>query len=204
MLNNPVLCRLIAWALVAVGGYLALFNTFISAVVIGERSGLDMFVGLAIAGGLTAVELWFASWARNISHWKPLIAAYRSSPQKTLLKLGGCAVGLLLIYHFDVESTRLSIQASALDGYFFLWGLSWLIFGPEIAISLSDWLQGVAKKAEAKQMKNNNARDADRQFLRSQRQVMMEMAKQAGRDSGIQKVSARFGPKAAGEGRIDT
>lgn len=196
MLNNPILCRAIAWVLIAIGGYLAIFNTFISAVVIGERSGLGFAVGGAIACGLTAVELWFASWARDVAHWQPVVKAFRRAPEKIGLKLFGAGVGLVLVYHFDIESTRLGIQAQSTDSYFFVWGLAWLIVGPEVAITLHGWLAGQAKKADAKSMKENNSRDADRQLLRSERETMIDIAKVAGEQSAIRKMNERHGPTA--------
>ncbi|MEM9148920.1 MAG: hypothetical protein AAGB19_00415 [Cyanobacteria bacterium P01_F01_bin.3] len=195
MLTNPTLCRIIAWGLLAVGGYLAIFNTLISAVVIGNRSGLDITVGASIACGLTAIELWFASWARDISHWKPLMKVFRRAPEKTILKLVAGGIGLALVYHFDIESTRLSLQGKANDAYFFLWGVAWLIAGPEIAISLNGWLNGQAKRAEAKAMKENNTRDAERQFLRTERNTLLDLSEEAGRQSAIKKVTERHGPK---------
>lgn len=195
MLSNPFLCRAIAWAFLSVGGYLAVFNTIISAVVIGELSGLGLWSGVAIAISITGIELWFAGWAREISHWQPLLKKFRVSPEKTALKLFAAGLGLLLVYHFDIESTRTAMQGRASDAYFFLWGLAWLIIGPEISIGLHGWLMAKAKQAEAKHWKENNSRDADRVFLRSERNTMSDLAEEAGKQSAIKKVSDRFGPQ---------
>ncbi len=194
MLTNPLLCRIVAWGLLAVGGYLAIFNTIISAFVIGKLSGLGLGMGIAIALALTSVELWFASWASDLTHWQTVTKLFKRSPEKTALKLFGAGLGLVLVYHFDIESTRLGIQSRALNSYFFLWGLAWLILGPEIAISLHGWLLDKAKKSEAKTWKENNSRDAERQFLKTERTTMIDTAEEAGRQSAIKKIAERFGP----------
>jgi hypothetical protein len=195
MLTNPLICRIVAWGLLAVGGYLAIFNTIISAFVIGKMSGLGLGMGGAIALALTSVELWFASWASDLTHWQTVTKLFRRSPEKTALKLFAAGIGLVLVYHFDIESTRLGIQSRSLNTYFFLWGLAWLILGPEIAISLHGWLLDRAKKAESKAWKENNSRDAERQFLRSERTTMLDVADEAGKQSAIRKVAERHGPK---------
>lgn len=196
MLNNSYVCRGLAVLLLLFGAYLAIFNTAISAVVIGDLSGLGLSVGIAIACGLTGCELWFASWARDVSNWQPLVKTARHTPEKIALKMFFCGLGLALVYHFDIESTRLSVQARAADAYFFLWGLAWLIIGPELTMALGGWLLQQAKKADSQFMKDNNSRDADRAKLKAERTIMIDLATQAGEKSGIAKINERFGPRA--------
>lgn len=198
MLNNQYICTAVAYALLVFGGYLAVFNTAISAVVIGERSGLDITVGIAIACGLTGCELWFASWARTFTHWKELSKTLRKAPVTATVKLCFLALGLALVYHFDIESTRLALVGRATDTYFFIWGLAWLIIGPEVTITLAGWLIAQSKKISAKHMKENNSRDADRRFLSIERTTMLDMAEAAGKESALKKTTARFGPGANG------
>lgn len=191
MLNNVYTTRAIAIFLLVVGGFLAFFNTSISAYIIAVKSGLPLLIGFSIAVGLTAVELWFASWARVVSHWKPLAKRLRIDPVRTGLMMVGVGLGLGLVYHFDVESTRLSVQSRATSDYFFLWGLSWLIFGPELCISLNGWLMHKSNQVEARSMKENNSRDADRTFLQNERRTMLDLAEEAGRQSAIAKMRER-------------
>lgn len=195
MLSSPLLTRAIAWVLILFGAYLAMFNTAISAVVIGERSGLGLAVGAAIAFSLTGTELWFASWARHIRNWEPVVKDIRLHPEH-LWRLSAMGLGLALVYHFDIESTRLAIQSRSTDFYFFLWGLSWLVFGPEVILGLSTWLLTEADKAEARNLKDTNSRDADRVHLRAERRRMFDLAEQAGKESGTAKISKRYGPQA--------
>jgi hypothetical protein len=194
MLTNPTLTRAISWILILFGGYLAIFNTAISAYVIGERSGLGLAVGVAIAFSLTGTELWFASWARHVRNWEPVVKDVRLHPER-IWKLSAMGLGLALVYHFDIESTRLAIQTRSTDFYFFLWGLCWLVFGPEVILALSGWLQTAADKAEAKNLKDTNSRDADRVHLRAERRTMFDLAEQAGKESGTSKIAKRYGPQ---------
>lgn len=193
MLKNPLLTRAIAWILISFGAYLAIFNTAISAFVIGERSGLGFPVGLAIAFSLTGTELWFASWAKELTNWQGIIKDIRRQPEKAW-KLCAVGVGLALVYHFDIESTRLAMQSRSSDFYFFLWGLCWLVFGPEILLALFGWLNLAADKAEAANMKDSNHRDAERLVLRTERRVMFDLAEQVGKERATAKISERYGP----------
>lgn len=197
MLNNPTVCTALAWGLFLFGGYLAVFNTYLSSIVIGERSGLGLLTGVAVACSLTGVELWFASWGRSLANWKDLMKTVKRFPWRTVGKLYLLGMGLFLVYHFDIESTRLSIQDKATDAYFFLWGLSWLIGGPELTMALGSWLLGQGRKAESKYMKENNARDADRTKLKAERNLMLDLAEEAGKADAIKKIRDRFGPSSS-------
>ena len=197
MLENPTVCKVIALVLLAFGGYLAVYNTTLSAVIIGDRTGLGFIGGLAIACGITGCELWFAGWARNLANWQPLYRSFRESPERTFLKMAACGFGLALIYHFDILSTWVALQGMSRDFYFFLWGVAWLIFGPELTIALASWLILHSQKVESKFMKNNNSRDAERVKLRSERETMFAMAKEAGEQSAVRKISDRYGPSSS-------
>lgn len=198
MLSNQYLCKAVAYLLLVFGGYLAIYNTAISAYVIGVRSGLDIIGGVAIACGLTACELWFASWARTFTHWKDLSKMIRKAPVAATTKLCFLALGLGLVYHFDIESTRIALIGRTTDTYFFIWGITWLIVGPEVTITLAGWLIAQAKKVASKDMKENNSRDAERRFLRVERTTMIDLAESAGKESGLKKITARYGPQAEG------
>ena len=194
MLSNQYICLAVAYALFIFGGYLAIFNTAISAYVIGDLSGLGVEVGIAIACGLTGVELWFASWARSFTNWKTLSKTIRKDRITTTAKLLFLSFGLVLVYHFDVESTRLATISQAKNFYFFIWGVAWLVIGPEITMTLGGWLVAQSKRISAKHMKENNNRDADRKFLQTERTKMLDYAEAAGKESAIKKASQRFGP----------
>lgn len=194
MLNNPYICQALAYTLLVFGGYLAVYNTAISAIIIGDLSGLGLIGGFAIAISLTGVELWFASWARDLSHWQPLMKKARNMPHQTYGKMALFALGLALIYHFDIDSTRRAIDVTAKNFYFFLWGVTWLIFGPELAMTLSGWLLHQSKRTESKYMKANNARDAERLKLKTERNKMLDLAEEVGKEDAIRKISDRYGP----------
>ena len=192
MLDNALLCKSLASILLLFGGYLAIFNTVISAWIIGERSGLTFAVGFAIACGLTVAELWFAGWGRNLSNWRLVVKDFRREPEKTALKLFSIGFGLFMIYHYDILSTWLSVKPKSTDFYFFIWGVAWLVFGPEVILTLSNWLFMQAKKAETQQKKANNERDAELMRLRTERTTMMGLAEEVGKEGAIAKMTRRY------------
>ena len=195
MLSNPTACLALAWVLFVFGGYLAVFNTYLSSIVIGDRSGLGLMTGIAVACSLTGVELWFASWGRSLTNWKSLMKTVRLSPWRTCGKLYFLGMGLFLVYHFDIRSTQLALEGRATDLYFFVWALAWLIIGPELTMTLGSWLVTQARRSESRYMKDNNARDADRTKLKAERGHMLDLAVEAGKADAIKKITARFGPQ---------
>ena len=65
MLNLPLMTRAFAAILLALGLYLALENTVISADVLEAASGSSMVTSFAVAVIATGLELTFASWLRQ-------------------------------------------------------------------------------------------------------------------------------------------
>lgn len=193
MLDNPILTRCLAMLLGLFGCYLAVYNSQLSAIVINERSGLDIVASVAIAVGLTGIELWFASWARSLANLKKVWAAYRRKPAEIAFKLFVGGVGLALVYHYDIESTRLSAGLDATDRYFFVWSVAWLVFGPEIAISLCGWLWQHAMIAETRISANFAHQKAEHKYRKSKETKMVELAEQAGTVDGITQARARWG-----------
>lgn len=65
MLNNPLLARAFAFILLALGLYLAIENTIISAFVLASSSGATPVTAFAVAVVASGLEISFASWIRQ-------------------------------------------------------------------------------------------------------------------------------------------
>jgi len=192
MLNNPYLTRVLSALLFGFGSYLAAYNTQLSALVIHERSGMDIVAAVAIAVSTTGIELWFASWARNLKNLRDLYKSFQRKPFEIGGKLIATVFCLALTYQFDIETTRLSAGLKATDWYFFTWAVSWLVFGPEIAISLADWLWREGRDQLTRLSTENGHKNAEQRYRQSKERIMIDLAEQAGKSDGEQAAISRW------------
>lgn len=192
MLANFWITRGVAVFLFVFGGYLAIYNSMLSAIVIHQRSGLEAMASLSIAIGITGLELWFASWARNLENMRKVMKLFKRQPIETSLKLFAGGIGMALTYHYDIQTTRLSAGLVATDMYFFVWSVGWLVFGPEVTMSLGAWLWRESTDQQTLHLKKNAHKDAENAFNRERREMLISLAQQHGKNEGIRQASSRF------------
>lgn len=199
MLSIPFASRVLAGLLALLGTYLAAENTMISANVLGSQSGASVVASAAIAVLVTGVELVATSWLTRggddaVQAW----ATIRRQPVKWIPRLFGLGLLLAFVYHFDVLTTSLHPGFITDNAYFFSSVVFAFVGGPEICLAIASWLWRKSRDIETRMMADNNSKDAENEFRRSERQSMMAMARAAGEEAGQRKIIDRFGSQGTG------
>ena len=198
MLNLPLLTRAFAAILLALGLYLALENTVISADVLGVSSGSTLVTAFAVAVIATGLELTFASWLRQGKGLAAIAGDFRSRPVQTFGRLVVAGAGLGLVYHFDLLTTASHPNFSDSDAYFFGVIVIALVFGPEACIVIASWLFLKARDVETRQLDQNTTKDAENRRLKTKREKMIALADEAGESEAIEAARKRWGPGSGG------
>ena len=193
MLSIPHASRFLAALLVLLGVYLAAENTMISANVLGYESGASVVASAAIAVLITGVELVATSTLVRGDDFAQFWSTVRRQPVKWVPRLLGLGLLLGLVYHFDVLTTALHPGFRTDNAYFFGAVVGAFVGGPEICLGIAVWLWHKSRDIETRLMADNNAKDAENEYRRSERQSMMAMARAAGEQAGQRKVISRFG-----------
>jgi phosphate/sulfate permease len=193
MLNLPLLSRVFSVILLALGLYLALENTLISAQVLQRSSGATMVTAFAIAVVATGLELAFASWIRQEKTFPELMKELQNKPVHTSMRLFGSGLGLAIVYHFDLLTTARHPSFAASDNYFFSVIVIALVFGPEVCIVIASWLWLSSRDVQIRHLEKNTAKDAENQRLKTKRQKLVAIAEEVGQAEAITTARARWG-----------
>lgn len=193
MLNNPLLTRAFAFILLALGLYLALENTIISADVLQSSSGASVVTAFAVAVIATGLELSFASWIRQEKSLPELAGELKRSPAHTTVRLFGSGLGLAVVYHFDLLTTARHPSFASSDNYFFSVIVIALVFGPEVCIVIASWLWLSARDVESRQLDKNTTKDAENRRLKSKRDKLVAIADEVGEAEAIATARQRWG-----------
>lgn len=193
MLSLPIASRFLAGLLCLLGVYLAAENTMISANVLGSQSGASVVASAAIAVLVTGVELVATSTLVRGDDFTGAWSLIRRNPLKWVPRLIVLGIVLGLVYHFDVLTTALHPGFRTENAYFFGAVVGAFVGGPEICLAISVWLWRKTRDIETRLMADNNSKDAENEFRRSERQSMLAMARAAGEESGQRRVLSRFG-----------
>ena len=198
MLSLPFASRILAGLLGLLGFYLAAENTMISANVLGSQSGASVVASAAIAVLVTGVELVATSTLVRGDDFTAAWSSIRRNPLKWVPRLFVLGILLGLVYHFDVLTTALHPGFRTENAYFFGAVVGAFVGGPEICIAIAAWLWRKSRDIETRLMADNNAKDAENEYRRSERQSMMAMARAAGEEAGQRRVISRFGQQTGG------
>ena len=193
MLNIPLLTRAFAAILLALGLYLAIENTVISADVLERSSGASMVTAFAVAVIATGLELTFASWVRQEKGAVAVVDEMKKKPLHTTLRLFISGIGLALVYHFDLLTTARHPAFTSSEAYFFGVIVLALVFGPEACIVISSWLWHKARDVESRQLDKNTIKDAENKRLKTKRDTMISLADEAGQAEAIAAARKRWG-----------
>lgn len=193
MLDNPILSRAFACILLALGLYLALENTLISADVLQKSSGATMVTAFAVAVVATGLELAFASWIRQEKTFPGLAKEFNGKPLHTTFRLFGSGLGLAIVYHFDLLTTARHPSFADSDNYFFSVIVMALVFGPEVCIVIASWLWLSARDVQSRQLEKNTAKDAENRRLKTKRDKLVAIAEEVGQAEAITTARARWG-----------
>jgi hypothetical protein len=193
MLNLPLLSRIFSVILLALGLYLALENTLISAQVLQQASGATMVTAFSIAVVATGLELAFASWIRQEKTFPELMKELQNKPVHTSMRLFAAGLGLAIVYHFDLLTTASHPSFAASDNYFFSVVVIALVFGPEVCIVIASWLWLSSRDVQIRHLEKNTAKDAENQRLKTKRQKLVAIAEEVGQAEAISTARARWG-----------
>lgn len=194
MLSLPLLTRAFAAILLALGLYLALENTVISADVLGASSGSTDVTAFAVAVIATGLELTFASWIRQEKGLATLAGEVRRRPVQMGTRLIGAGLGLALVYHFDLLTTSSHPEFADSEVYFFGVIVVALVFGPEACIVIASWLWFKARDVETRQLDQNTTKDAENRRLKTKRDKLIAIADEVGESEAIETARQRWGP----------
>lgn len=200
MLSIPPLTRLFAALLLALGLYLAVENTIISADVLGYGSGASVIASTAIAVVATGLELTFASWIRQEKSAVSLASEIKHRPIIMGLRLIGVGISLALVYHFDILTTARHPRFLTGDAYFFGVVVAAFVFGPEACIVISSWLWSKARDIETRQLDKDSIKDAENQRLKTRRSTLMDLSEQAGEAEAVAIARNRWGGNTSANG----
>ncbi|PZO55455.1 MAG: hypothetical protein DCF15_10420 [Phormidesmis priestleyi] len=193
MLDIPMLTRVFAGILLALGLYLATENTIISADVLQSSSGASAVTAFAVAVAATGLELTFASWMRQEKGAATVVGQLQKKPLHTSLRLLFSGFGLALVYHFDLLTTARHPSFLQSDNYFFTVIVMSLVFGPEACIVISSWLWSKARDVESRQLDQNTTKDAENRRLKSKRDRLVAIADEVGAAEAISTARQRWG-----------
>jgi ABC-type uncharacterized transport system permease subunit len=193
MLNLPLLSRAFACILLALGLYLALENTLISAQVLQMASGATPVTAFAVAVVASGLELAFASWIRQEKTFPELMKELQNKPLHTSMRLFVMGLGLAIVYHFDLLTTARHPSFATSDNYFFSVIVIALVFGPEVCIVIASWLWLSARDVQIRHLEKNTAKDAENQRLKTKRQKLVAIAEEVGQAEAITTARARWG-----------
>lgn len=193
MLNLPLMTRTFAAMLLALGLYLALENTVISADVLASASGSSLVTSVAVAVIATGLELTFASWLRQEKGLTTVTGELRSKPLNTSVRLFVAGLGLAVVYHFDLLTTASHPDFANSEAYFFGVIVVALVFGPEACIVIASWLWFRARDVESRQLDQNTTKDAENRRLKTKRDKLVALADQAGEAEAIEAARKRWG-----------
>ena len=193
MLNLPLMTRAFAAILLALGLYLALENTVISADVLEAASGSSLVTSFAVAVIATGLELTFASWLRQEKGLAALAGEMRSKPLHTSARLFVSSLGLALVYHFDLLTTSRHPAFTSSETYFFSVIVIALVFGPEACVVIASWLWFKARDVESRQLDQNTTKDAENRRLKTKRDKLVALADEAGEAEAIKAARQRWG-----------
>ena len=193
MLNMPLMSRAFACILLALGLYLALENTLISADVLQRSSGATMVTSFAVAVVATGLELAFASWIRQERTFPELVKELQNKPVHTSSRLFMAGLGLAVVYHFDLLTTARHPSFASSDNYFFSVIVLALVFGPEVCIVIASWLWLSARDVQSRHLEKNTAKDAENRRLQTKRAKLVAIAEEVGQAEAITTARARWG-----------
>lgn len=193
MLNMPLMSRAFSCILLALGLYLALENTLISAEVLQRSSGATLVTSFAVAVVATGLELAFASWIRQERTFPELMKELQNKPVHTSSRLFMSGLGLAVVYHFDLLTTARHPSFSGSDNYFFSVIVLALVFGPEVCIVIASWLWMSARDVQSRHLEKNTAKDAENRRLQTKRAKLVAIAEEVGQAEAITTARARWG-----------
>ena len=193
MLSIPALARGFAIALLCLGLYLAIENTLITAEVLADKSGASVVASVAFAFAATGLEIAFISWLRSDRGASGLLDTLMRKPLRTVGQLFILGIGLALVYHFDIMTTAQHPRFNTGAPYFFSVVVLGFVFGPEACIVLGGWLWGKVRDTETRRLQTDNLKDAENMKLKSERELLLNLAKQAGQEDAITKARERWG-----------
>jgi hypothetical protein len=193
MLSSPSLTRGLAALLLALGLYLAIENTVISADVFQHSSGASVITAFAVAVIATGLELTFASWIRQEKTASALIGELKRNPHQSAPRLFICGLGLALVYHFDLLTTAKHPSFATSDSYFFTILVMALVFGPEVCIVIASWLWLAARDVENRQLDKHTTKDAENRRLKTKRTKLIAIADEVGESEAIKAARLRWG-----------